>query len=86
MKDTNKGQPKSGGRQNKLHTTSATTEHVPERLNQADEELGALERRYRQLIEQAADGIFIITPDGKFILANAKTCAMLGYAEQELLQ
>jgi PAS domain S-box-containing protein len=53
---------------------------------QAEEAERKIERQYRQLIEQAADGIFIITPQGKFQLVNSKTCEMLGYREQELLQ
>jgi len=51
----------------------------------AEEELLESERRYRQLIDQAADGIFLIDHTGRFILVNAKTCEMLGYDETELL-
>ena len=53
---------------------------------EAEEVRNVIEQQYRQLIEQAGDGIFIITPQGKFLLSNPKTCAMLGYTEQELLQ
>jgi PAS domain S-box-containing protein len=53
---------------------------------QAEESENKIERQYRQLIEQAAEGIFIILPQGNFILVNSKTCEMLGYTEQELLR
>ena len=50
----------------------------------AEEAQRRVEGQYRQLIEQAGDGIFIISPEGKFILANSRTCEMLGYSHQEL--
>ncbi len=43
------------------------------------------ERQYRQLIEQAADGIFITDEAGRFVLVNSKTCEMLGYTREEFL-
>jgi PAS domain S-box-containing protein len=42
------------------------------------------DRQYRQLIEQATDGIFIANKDDLFILVNSKMCEMLGYTEDEL--
>ncbi len=56
------------------------------RIQAGEKALRLSEQKYRQLIAQASDGIFILAPDGKFLLANSKTCEMLGYAEQELLQ
>ena len=53
---------------------------------EAEEARNVIEQQYRQLIEQAGDGIFILAPGGRFLLANLKTCEMLGYTEQELLQ
>ena len=44
------------------------------------------ELRISQMIEQAMDGVFIIAPDGRFILANSRVCEMLGYLREELLQ
>jgi two-component system, cell cycle sensor histidine kinase and response regulator CckA len=41
--------------------------------------------QYKQLIEQAADGIFMLNADGRFIMVNSKICEMLGYASEELL-
>jgi PAS domain S-box-containing protein/putative nucleotidyltransferase with HDIG domain len=42
------------------------------------------DRQYRQLIEQATDGIFITNKDNLFILVNSKMCEMIGYTEDEL--
>ncbi len=52
----------------------------------AEEELKATENNYRQLIEQAGDGIFLVEGDGRFVVANSAICNMLGYTREELLQ
>src|SRR6185503_8075307 len=44
------------------------------------------ESTYRATFEQAAVGITNCAPDGRFLRANAKYCAMLGYSEAELRQ
>ena len=51
----------------------------------AEEALQASEARYRMLLEQASDGIFVMDPNARFVEANAQACAMLGYARAELL-
>jgi two-component system cell cycle sensor histidine kinase/response regulator CckA len=43
------------------------------------------EARYRQLVENAAYGIFRTTPDGKFLDANIALATMLGYSSTEEL-
>ena len=53
---------------------------------QAAEKLYASERRYRQLIDQAADGIFVVSTAGDYLLVNRKFCEMSGYTEEELLK
>ena len=52
---------------------------------QVEEALKASESKFRQLIEQAADGVFTADSDGKLLLVNPKACEMLGYTEEELL-
>src|SRR6267154_1119645 len=52
----------------------------------AEEGLRESESRFRQLIEQASDGIFVTDKDGNFILVNSRYCEMLGYSRDELLQ
>jgi PAS domain S-box-containing protein len=42
--------------------------------------------KYRMLIEQASDGIFILDQKGYFTEVNSRACEMLGYGREELLQ
>ncbi len=44
------------------------------------------ERRYRQLIDQAVDGIFVLDHNGDYQLVNKHFCEMLDYSEDELLK
>lgn len=44
------------------------------------------EEKYRNLIEQAADGIFLFDRQCNFILANTNGCLMLGYDKDSLLK
>jgi len=60
------------------------TRDITERKH-AEEVLRESERRYRILIEQAVDGIYVMDRNGKYLLVNSKFCKMLGYAEGELL-
>jgi len=53
---------------------------------QAVEALQASERDHRALMEQAADGIFLLDHTGRFLDVNARACALLGYRRDELLQ
>jgi len=43
------------------------------------------ETKYRELIEQASDGIFISNQEGRYIDVNSSACKMLGYTKEELL-
>ncbi len=43
------------------------------------------EARYRTLVEQAADGIFVADSQGRYVDVNPSGCAMLGYARDEFL-
>ena len=60
------------------------TEDLTER-RAAEQRLRQSEEQYRELIEQAADGIFISDADGKFVLVNSRCCELLGYERDELL-
>ena len=44
------------------------------------------EEKYRSLVEQASDGIFISDRDGRFITVNPSACKISQYTEEELLQ
>ncbi|MGA7181364.1 MAG: PAS domain S-box protein, partial [Thiobacillaceae bacterium] len=52
---------------------------------QAEENLRASEERYRTLVEQASDGIFVGDSQGHYIDVNTAGCRMLGYTREELL-
>ena len=44
------------------------------------------EDKYRSLIEQASDTIYILDLEGRFTEVNAAMCQMMGYTREELLQ
>lgn len=51
----------------------------------AEKRLLQSEAKYRQLIEQASDGIFISDAEGNFLIVNTSGCEMLGYRHGELI-
>ena len=51
----------------------------------AEEALLAQEARYRTLMEQAADAIFIADERANYVDVNTAACTMLGYTRDELL-
>ena len=44
------------------------------------------EARYRDLVEQITDGIFVCDGDGRYLEVNPAACALLGYTREEILQ
>ncbi|MEJ2200814.1 MAG: PAS domain S-box protein [Desulfuromonadaceae bacterium] len=48
--------------------------------------LTASEERFRTLVEQATDGMFLLDLDGRILDANRHACQSLGYSKEELLQ
>lgn len=57
--------------------------HARER-ERSDEQLRASEERFKATFEQAAVGIGMVTPDGRWLRANRKLCEIVGYAPGEL--
>lgn len=51
----------------------------------AEEIVKESEMRYRSLIEQASDAIFVADGAGKYLDVNSSACKLLGYSRQELL-
>ena len=41
--------------------------------------------RFRTLVEQAADAVFLVRSDGRFVDVNQRACDALGYTREELL-
>ncbi|MBC7347542.1 MAG: GAF domain-containing protein, partial [Clostridia bacterium] len=44
------------------------------------------EAKYRTLVEQAPDGIFLAGAQGRFVDVNPRGCALLGYTREEIRQ
>lgn len=53
--------------------------------NSKTAELQKSELKFRSLVEQASDGIFISNTSGKFTDVNSSACKLLGYTREELL-
>ena len=45
----------------------------------------AAEARFRRYVENAPDGIFVASPQGKYVDVNPAGCRMVGYSRDELL-
>ena len=58
---------------------------ISERIKAA-QAIKASEEKYRVLVEEASEGIFISNPQGRFITVNASACRIAQYSEEELLQ
>ena len=52
---------------------------------EAEEALKESERRFRHLVEQAADAMFVYDLEGRFVDVNRQACESLGYTREELL-
>ncbi len=50
----------------------------------AEEELSRSEKKYRSLIEQSNDAIFINRVDGQILDVNSRACEMMGYTLEQL--
>src|SRR6267378_1716976 len=52
----------------------------------AEQAVRESEAKFRELIEQASDGVFVTDAQGNFKLVNPRFCEMLGYSEEALLR
>ena len=59
--------------------------HVVVQRHRGEEALRESEKRYRTILNQAADGILIHDKIGQIIDVNRKSCQSLGYTREELL-
>jgi PAS domain S-box-containing protein len=62
-----------------------TTRFIDVRKHMEDS-LHESEKRYREIMEQAADAIFLYDENGKILDVNEKACRNLGYSREELVQ
>jgi len=51
----------------------------------AEQRLAESERRFRAIFEQAAVGVAQVAPDGSWMDANPRMCAIVGYTREEFL-
>src|SRR5262245_16485784 len=65
---------------------SAHEQPIMSQLLQTEDALRESEERYRQLVAQAGDAIFVSDELGRIIDANQLACDSLGYTREELLQ
>ncbi|MCC6587982.1 MAG: PAS domain S-box protein [Bryobacterales bacterium] len=63
--------------------TTLALQHIRREARAAIE---ASEERYRAILEQVTDGIFVATPEGRYVDANSAGAAMFGYTREELLE
>jgi PAS domain S-box-containing protein len=68
-----------------VHRAIRALVRLDQERQQGIAELQASENRFRQLIEQAADGIFIADREGRYRRVNQSGAAMLGFAPDELV-
>jgi len=59
---------------------------LEKRVEERSAEFQKSEEKYRSLIEQASDAIYLLDFNGDFIDVNASMCRMTGYSQEELLQ
>ncbi len=67
-----------------LETEERNAELVRER-QQTEDALRLSESRFRGAFENAAHGMALVSPDGRWLKVNPSLCAILGYKEEELL-
>ena len=78
------GLPRTGDvRVIELVTHTAATAIVKERV---EKNLRGSEERFRTLVEQASDGIFVHDVEGRLLDVNRSACESLGYTRREMLR
>jgi PAS domain S-box-containing protein len=55
-----------------------------EKIREQSQRLHESEERYRSYIENAPDGVFVVSPDGQVAHINAAVTRITGYSEEEL--
>ncbi|MDZ5461020.1 PAS domain S-box protein [Azohydromonas lata] len=60
-------------------------EEATQGRRQAELDLSASEQRFQATFEQAAVGIALVAPDGRWMRVNHKLCDIVGYSDQEML-
>ncbi len=66
-------------------TTHLTLRNLQKRLQAQNLELKEAEEKYRSIFENATEGIFQATAEGRYITANPALARILGYSSPEIL-
>lgn len=66
-------------------TTHLTLRNLQHKLQQQNLQLQKAEEKYRSIVENATEGIFQATPEGRYITANPALARILGYSSPEVL-
>jgi|GEM_PF-1193312 len=61
-------------------------DHLEDLVGERTAELAYSEQRFRAIFEQAAVGIALVAPDGRWIDVNSRLCEIVGYDREELLE
>ena len=72
-------------KEDKIVKITGTVLDITERILY-EQRLIASEEKYRVLVEEASEGIFISNASGHFITVNASACKLAQHTEEELLQ
>ena len=66
-------------------TTHLMIRNLQKQLQEQNQKLKQAEEKYRSIFENATEGIFQATPDGRYITANPALARILGYSSPEEL-
>jgi PAS domain S-box-containing protein len=66
-------------------TTHLTLRNLHHKLQEQNLQLQKAEEKYRSIVENATEGIFQATPEGRYITANPALARILGYSSPEAL-
>jgi PAS domain S-box-containing protein len=69
-----------------LFLLTQRTAQVEKLVSERTRQLQASEKRFRLLVENAADGFFLHDLDGNVLDCNKQACEQLGYSREELMQ
>ncbi len=69
-----------------LHNYQIANQALGQKLSVQTTELETSEERFRTVIEQAFEAIFLHDNSGRFLQVNQRACDLLGYTKEEMLQ